>query len=90
MRIGSLYVTLVLTLAACTPTRVDTPSVLTEAMSAGTHQITVTTVYQGNGTGKFEYLKKFKFTVKSNHTVTVVNQQHLRVDITGFEKGDRL
>lgn len=62
--------------------------VLSQIMPAGAHKITVSTVYQGHGIGDFEYLEKYKFTIKSKHTVTILDRQHLRVDITAYEHGD--
>jgi hypothetical protein len=61
--------------------------VLLKVLPAGEHDVRVLVRYRGNGHGVFQYLNKYKFRVRSKHTVTVVNQAHVRLSVMAIEKG---
>jgi len=67
---------------------VDQPTIVsTEILPAGEHDVVVFVRYRGNGYGVFSYLNKYRFDVTSKHTVTVLDRQHVQLDVTAFEKG---
>lgn len=53
----------------------------------GNHTISVLMVYRGHGYGVFEYLKKYRFTVRSSHTFTVSEGKMTQVTVVGYERG---
>jgi hypothetical protein len=61
--------------------------VLSGPISPGNHTLSVMIVYRGNGFGVFEYLKNYKFTVRSSHTFTVSEGKLTDITVVGFEKG---
>lgn len=61
--------------------------VVSEMLDAGPHDIEVIAQYRGNGHGVFSYLNKYRFTVKSEHKVDVVDRRHVELMVIAFEKG---
>jgi hypothetical protein len=53
----------------------------------GNHTISVLMLYRGHGYGVFEYLKKYRFTVRSSHTFTVSEGKMTQVTVVGYERG---
>ncbi len=61
--------------------------ILSGPISPGNHTLSVLLIYRGHGFGVFEYLKKYKFTVRSSHTFTVAEGKMTDITVVGFEKG---
>jgi hypothetical protein len=61
--------------------------ILTGPIAAGNHTLSVLLVYRGHGYGVFEYLKQYKFTVRSSHTITVSEGKQTQVTVVGYERG---
>ncbi len=57
------------------------------AIQPGSHTLTVQLVYQGNGFGVFNYLRGYKFTVRSSHTFIAGEGKATIVTAVGYEKG---
>ena len=68
----------------------DTPEfdVYNGAIQPGSHTLSVSLVYQGNGFGVFSYLKGYKFKVKSSHTFVAGESKTTSITVVGFEKGN--
>lgn len=58
------------------------------AIQPGSHTLSVSLVYQGNGFGVFSYLKGYKFKVKSSHTFVAGESKTTSITVVGFEKGN--
>jgi hypothetical protein len=56
-------------------------------IAPGNHTLSVLLVYRGWGFGVFEYLKKYKFTVRSSHTFTAAEGKATDITVVGYEKG---
>jgi hypothetical protein len=61
--------------------------ILSGPISPGNHTLSVMIVYRGNGFGVFEYLNKYRFTVRSSHTFTVAEGKQTQITVVGYEKG---
>lgn len=61
--------------------------ILSGPINAGKHTLAVTLVYRGHGYGVFDYLKKYKFTVKSSHTFEVPEGKQTQLTVVGYERG---
>jgi hypothetical protein len=61
--------------------------VLSGPIAPGNHTLSVLIVYRGWGFGVFEYLKKYKFTVRSSHTFTVAEGKLTDITVVGYERG---
>jgi hypothetical protein len=61
--------------------------VLSGPIAPGNHTLSVMLVYRGHGFGVFEYLKKYKFTVRSSHTFTVAEGKASSITVVGYERG---
>ena len=61
--------------------------ILSGPIAPGNHTISVLVVYRGNGYGVFDYLKKYRFTVRTSHTFTVTEGKQTQVTVVGYEKG---
>jgi hypothetical protein len=64
-----------------------TIDILSGPISPGNHTLSVMVVYRGNGFGVFEYLNKYRFTVRSSHTFTVAEGKQTQIAVVGYEKG---
>ena len=64
----------------------DSLVILNEVFPAGAHNVEVFARYRGNGHGVFEYLKKYKFDVRSKHTVEIRTGEHVQLEVTVLEK----
>jgi hypothetical protein len=58
------------------------------AIQPGSHTLSVSLVYQGNGFGVFSYLKGYKFKVKSSHTFVAGESKTTSITVVGYEKGN--
>jgi nucleoid-associated protein YgaU len=58
------------------------------AIQPGSHTLSVSLVYQGNGFGVFSYLKGYKFKVKSSHTFVAGESKTTNITVVGYEKGN--
>jgi hypothetical protein len=58
------------------------------AIQPGSHTLSVSLVYQGNGFGVFSYLKGYKFNVKSSHTFVAGESKTTNIVVVGYEKGN--
>jgi hypothetical protein len=58
------------------------------AIQPGSHTLSVSLLYQGNGFGVFSYLKGYKFTVKSSHTFVAGESKTTNITVVGYEKGN--
>ena len=58
------------------------------AIQPGSHTVSVTLVYQGNGFGVFSYLKGFKYTARSSHTFVAGEGKSTELTVVGYEKGN--
>jgi hypothetical protein len=54
----------------------------------GSHTLTVRLVVRGNGTGVFQYLSGFKWTLKDSITFTAEPGKVFSLDVVAFEKGN--
>jgi len=61
--------------------------VLEGPLAPGNHTLSVLLVYRGHGFGVFEYLQKYKFTVRSSHTFTVAEGRLTDITVVGYERG---
>jgi hypothetical protein len=61
--------------------------VLSGPIAPGNHTLSVLIIYRGWGFGVFEYLKKYKFTVRSSHTFTVAEGKLTDITVVGYERG---
>lgn len=61
--------------------------VLTGPITPGSHTISVLALYRGHGYGVFNYLKKYKFTVRSSHTFTATEGKGTDIKVVAFERG---
>jgi hypothetical protein len=61
--------------------------VLSGPIAPGNHTLSVLIIYRGHGFGVFEYLKKYKFTVRSSHTFTVAEGKLTDITVVGYERG---
>jgi hypothetical protein len=61
--------------------------ILAGPISPGNHTLSVLVVYRGHGFGVFEYLKKYKFTVRTSHTFAVPEGKAINITVVGYEKG---
>ena len=61
--------------------------VLSGPIAPGNHTLSVLVIYRGWGFGVFEYLKKYKFTVRSSHTFTVAEGKLTDITVVGYERG---
>jgi hypothetical protein len=61
--------------------------VLSGPIAPGNHTLSVLIIYRGHGFGVFEYLKKYKFTVRSSHTFTVAEGKMTDITVVGYERG---
>ena len=61
--------------------------VMNGAISPGSHTVSVLAIYQGHGYGVLNYLKKYKYTVRSSHTFSANEGQGTALRATAFEKG---
>lgn len=61
--------------------------VLSGPIAPGNHTLSVMIIYRGWGFGVFEYLKKYKFTVRSSHTFTVAEGKLTDITVVGYERG---
>ena len=57
------------------------------AIQPGSHTLSVSLQYQGNGFGVFSYLKGYKFNVRSSHTFVAAEGRSTAVVVAGYEKG---
>lgn len=57
------------------------------AIVPGSHTISVTMVYRGDGFGIFSYLRSYVFTLRASHTFHVDEGKRIRVTVVGYEKG---
>ena len=53
----------------------------------GSHEVSVSLVYRGNGYGVFSYLNQYVFKVKNSYVFTAEEGKQTTVKIVGFEKG---
>ena len=60
---------------------------LSGPLTPGSHTLSILAIYRGNGYGVFNYLKKYKFTVRSSHTFTVDEGKGISIKVVGFERG---
>lgn len=60
---------------------------LSGPLTPGSHTLSILALYRGNGYGVFNYLKKYKFTVRSSHTFTVDEGKGISIQVVGFERG---
>ncbi len=58
------------------------------AIQPGSHTLSVSLQYQGNGFGVFSYLKGYKFNVKSSHTFVAGESKSTNITVVGYEKGN--
>jgi hypothetical protein len=58
------------------------------AIQPGSHTLSVSMMYQGNGFGVFSYLKGYKFNVKSSHTFVAGEAKTTGITVVGYEKGN--
>jgi hypothetical protein len=58
------------------------------AIQPGSHTLSVSLIYQGNGFGVFSYLKGYKFKVKSSHTFVAGESKTTSITVVGYEKGN--
>jgi hypothetical protein len=58
------------------------------AIQPGSHTLSVSLTYQGNGFGVFSYLKGYKFNVKSSHTFVAGDSKTTNITVVGYEKGN--
>ncbi len=63
-------------------------SVLEGPMVEGSHTLTVSLVYRGNGTGLFSYLKGYTWRLKDSYTFTVEPGKRVFIQVHGFEQGN--
>lgn len=61
--------------------------ILSGPIAPGKHTISVVLVYRGHGYGVFEYLKKYRFTVKSSHTFEIAEGKLTQITVVGYERG---
>jgi hypothetical protein len=61
--------------------------ILSGPIAPGNHTLSVLVIYRGNGFGVFEYLKKYKFTVRSSHTFSVAEGKLTQITVVGYERG---
>lgn len=57
------------------------------SIAPGNHQISVFLEYHGHGYGFFNYLKGYKFRIKSSYTFTAEEGKQTTIKIVGYEKG---
>ncbi len=57
------------------------------AIQQGSHSLSVSLQYQGNGFGVFSYLKGYKFNVRASNTFVAAEGKATVVTVVGFEKG---
>jgi hypothetical protein len=53
----------------------------------GNHTVSVLLIYRGHGYGVFEYLRQYRFTVRSSYTLSVPEGQPTSMVVVGYEKG---
>lgn len=61
--------------------------VLSGPIAPGNHTLSVLLVYRGHGYGVFNYLKGYKFTVRSSHTFTAAEGRATAITVVGYERG---
>ena len=61
--------------------------ILSGPIAPGNHTLSVLLLYRGHGYGVFEYLKQYKFTVRSSHTVVIAEGKQTQVTVVGYERG---
>lgn len=61
--------------------------ILSGPIAPGKHTLSVLLLYRGHGYGVFEYLKKYRFTVKSSHTFEVAEGKQTQITVIGYERG---
>jgi len=54
----------------------------------GNHTISVQAVFRGHGYGIFSYLRGYKFTVRSSHTITAAEGRQNVITVKAYEKGN--
>jgi hypothetical protein len=75
------------------PTRDGLPSIEEPIFDGhlvfGTHRLTATLTYEGNGFGVFGYLKGYRFKVRASELFQVRGKP-VEVTVVGYERGDAL
>jgi hypothetical protein len=61
--------------------------ILSGPIAPGTHTLAVMVTYQGWGFGVFEYLRNYKFNIRSSHTFTVGEGKATSITVVGYEQG---